>query len=104
VRKADDRQLAALRAIQADDQGQGGDLDIFEARECEGMGWVTKIDGAYRLTEAGKRLLEDRQLSPAVRRISPCTPIRLTCSTVQAVFTRKNQGDRVAQNWLYSCS
>ena len=65
--KANDRQLAALQAIQADDQGQGGDLDIFEARECEGMGWVTKVDGAYRLTEEGKRLLDDMAPEPGRR-------------------------------------
>lgn len=64
--KANERQLAALQAIQADDQGQGGDLDIFEARECEGMGWVTKVDGAYRLTEEGKRLLDE--MAPEPRR------------------------------------
>jgi hypothetical protein len=55
--KPNERQLRALTAIGSDDQGQAGDLDIFAARECEGFGWVTKVDGAYRLTSEGKRVL-----------------------------------------------
>jgi len=51
-----ERQLRALTAIDSDDQGQAGDLDIFAARECEGFGWVTKVDGVYRLTSEGKRV------------------------------------------------
>jgi ribosomal protein S19E (S16A) len=62
-----ERQLRALQAIQADDQGQGGDLDIFEARECEGLGWVTKVDGAYRLTDKGKRVLDETAPKPRAR-------------------------------------
>lgn len=53
-----ERQLRALAAIDSDDQGQAGDLDIFAARECEGFGWVTKVDGVYRLTSEGKRVLD----------------------------------------------
>ena len=53
-----ERQLRALMAINSDDQGQTGDLDIFAARECEGFGWVTKVDGVYRLTSEGKRVLD----------------------------------------------
>ena len=53
-----ERQLRALTAIESDDQGQVGDLDIFAARECEGFGWVTKDGGAYRLTSEGKRALD----------------------------------------------
>ena len=58
--KPNERQLRALRAIGSDDQGQAGDLDIFAARECESFGWVTKVDGAYRLTSEGKRVLGER--------------------------------------------
>ena len=54
-----ERQLRALTAINSDDQGQVGDLDIFAARECESFGWVTKVDGAYRLTSEGKRVLDE---------------------------------------------
>jgi hypothetical protein len=56
--KPNERQLRALTAIASDDQGQAGDLDIFAARECEAFGWVTKVDGAYRLTPEGKRVLD----------------------------------------------
>jgi hypothetical protein len=59
MRRPNERQLRALLAIQAGEQGQGGDLEIFEARECEGLGWVTKVDGLYRLTDEGKRQLDD---------------------------------------------
>jgi hypothetical protein len=65
MRTPNERQLPALLAIQANDQGQGGNLEIFEARECEGLGWVTKVDGAYRLTEEGKRLLDEIASKPA---------------------------------------
>jgi hypothetical protein len=54
-----ERQLGALQAIQANDQGQGGDLDVFDARECEDLGWAVKVDGAYRLTDKGKLLLDE---------------------------------------------
>jgi hypothetical protein len=54
-----------MQAIQADDQGQGGELDIFDARECEAFGWVTKVDGSYRLTEQGKRQLDEMTPKPA---------------------------------------
>jgi hypothetical protein len=47
--------------------GQGGDLEIFEARECEGLGWVTKVDGVYRLTEEGKHQLEEMAPKPEQR-------------------------------------
>jgi hypothetical protein len=64
VTKPNERQLRAMQAIQADDQGQGGDLDIFDARECEAFGWVTKVDGANRLTEEGKRQLDELAPKP----------------------------------------
>ena len=65
MNRPNERQLRALQAIQAHDQGQGGDLEIFEARECEDLGWVTKVDGAYRLTEEGKRQLDEMAPKPA---------------------------------------
>jgi ribosomal protein S19E (S16A) len=65
VTTPNERQLRALQAIQANDQGQGGDLEIFEARECEAFGWVTKVDVAYRLTEEGKRQLDEMAPKPA---------------------------------------
>jgi hypothetical protein len=63
--KPNERQLRAMQAIQADDQGQGGDLDIFDARECEAFGWVTKVDGAYRLTEEGQRQVDELAPKPS---------------------------------------
>jgi hypothetical protein len=50
-------ELQALRAIVAHDQGQAGDLNIFEARKCEDLGWVEKAGSRYRLTELGRKLL-----------------------------------------------
>ena len=52
-----ERQLSALRAIQADDQGQDGNLNIFDARECEDKGWAVKAGDTYRLTNAGQGVL-----------------------------------------------
>ena len=57
-----DKQRLALQAIQLDDQGQGGDLDVFAARECEELGWAEKVDGAYRLTQSGTAALRKRVL------------------------------------------
>ena len=65
MRRPNERQLRALQSIQAHDQGQGGDLEIFEARECEGFGWVEKLDGIYTLTEEGKRQLDEITSKPA---------------------------------------
>ena len=59
-----EEQLRALQAIQADQQGQGGDLEIFDARECEDLGWATKVDGLYRLTVEGKRMLDGATPNP----------------------------------------
>ena len=62
--RPNERQLHALQAIRADDQGQAGELEIFAARECEAFGWVTKVEGAYRLTAKGKRVLEALASAP----------------------------------------
>jgi hypothetical protein len=59
VRRPNERRLRALQAIRGNDQGQSGDLEIFEARECEDLGWATKVGGAYRLTEEGKRQIDE---------------------------------------------
>jgi hypothetical protein len=53
-----ERQRLALQAIASDDQGQGGALDVFEARECEAFGWVVKEGASYRLTVEGRLALE----------------------------------------------
>jgi hypothetical protein len=65
--RPNERQLRALQAIQANARGQGGDLEVFVARECEAFGWVTKVDGVYRLTEDGTRQLDERVRKPAYR-------------------------------------
>jgi len=65
--RPNERQLRALQAIQANAQGQGGDLEVFVARECEAFGWVTKVDGVYRLTEDGTRQLDEMVRKPAHR-------------------------------------
>ena len=62
--RPNERQLRALQAIQADDQGQAGHLDIFAARECEKFGWTTKVDGVYRLTSAGEQALDEATSRP----------------------------------------
>ena len=64
MREANDRQLRALQAIQSDDQGQAGELDVFDARECEGFGWAVKLEGAYRLTDEGWLMLEALTAKP----------------------------------------
>jgi hypothetical protein len=83
VTKPNERQLCAMQAIQADDQGQSGDLDIFDARECEAFDWVTKVDGAYRLTEEGTRQLDGMTPKPAQAESS---------RTVQATIVRDEPG------------
>jgi ribosomal protein S19E (S16A) len=60
-----ERLLVTLQAIQATDQGQSRDLDLGEAQECEDLGWVVKSDGSYRLSEEGKRLLDEMQTKPS---------------------------------------
>ena len=58
-RQPTERQLSALRAMQAHEATQQAVIKPADAEECEERGWAeAQPGGGYRLTEAGKQVLK----------------------------------------------
>ena len=55
------RERDALRAIGRQERGETGDVQVLDADACCEHGWAVRAPGGqqYRLTEAGRELLEN---------------------------------------------